>query len=201
VGIPIPGTTIRVAEDGEILVKGIGVFRGYHGNPAADAEAFVDGFFRTGDLGELDKDGFLTVTGRKKDLLVTAGGKNVAPGPLEEMIRTHQLVAHAVVVGDGKPFVSALLTLDPEGVGDWRAERGLPPLPLSEAANDPQVLAALQEAVDLANKMVSKAESVRTFRLLDAEFSVESGHLTPSLKLKRSAVVREFQAEIAKIYG
>jgi len=201
VGIPIPGTTIRVAEDGEILVKGIGVFRGYHGNPAADAEAFVDGFFRTGDLGELDKDGFLTVTGRKKDLLVTAGGKNVAPGPLEEKIRTHQLVGHAVVVGDGKPFVSALLTLDPEGVADWRAERGLPPLPLREAASDPQVLAALQEAVDVANQLVSKAESVRTFRLLDTEFSVESGHLTPSLKLKRSAVVKEFQSEIAKIYG
>jgi len=201
VGIPIPGTTIRVAEDGEILVKGIGVFRGYHGNPAANAEAFADGFFRTGDLGVLDKDGFLTVTGRKKDLLVTAGGKNVAPAPLEEKIRAHQLVGHAVVVGDGKPFVSALLTLDPEGVADWRSERGLPPLPLSEAAGDPQVLAALQEAVDLANQMVSKAESVRTFRLLDAEFSVESGHLTPSLKLKRAAVVKEFQAEIAKIYG
>ena len=119
----------------------------------------------------------------------------------EEKIRSHQLVAHAVVVGDGKPFVSALLTLDPEGVANWRSERGLPPLPLSEAANDPAVLAAVQEAVDLANRMVSKAESVRTFRLLDAEFSVESGHLTPSLKLKRSAVVQEFQAEIAGIYG
>jgi long-chain acyl-CoA synthetase len=201
VGIPIPGTTIRVAEDGEILVKGIGVFRGYHANPEADAEAFVDGFFRTGDLGELDKDGFLTVTGRKKDLLVTAGGKNVAPGPLEEKIRAHQLVGHAVVVGDGRPFVSALLTLDPEGVANWRAERGMPPLPLREAAGDPAVMAAVQEAVDLANQMVSKAESVRSFRLLDAEFSVESGYLTPSLKLKRSAVVQDFQAEIAKIYG
>lgn len=201
VGIPVPGTTIRVAEDGEILVKGIGVFKGYHNNPAANAESFVDGFFRTGDLGSLDKDGFLTITGRKKDLLVTAGGKNVAPGPLEEKIRTHQLVGHAVLVGDGKPFISALLTLDPEGVSNWRSERGLPPLPLTEAAGDPQVLAALQEAVDLANRMVSKAESVRTFRLLDAEFTVESGHLTPSLKLKRAAVVEEYQAEIAKIYG
>ncbi|NUS36632.1 MAG: long-chain fatty acid--CoA ligase [Pseudarthrobacter sp.] len=201
VGIPIPGTTIRVAEDGEILVKGIGVFKGYHANPAANAEAFVDGFFRTGDFGVLDADGFLTVTGRKKDLLVTAGGKNVAPGPLEERIRAHQLVGHAVVVGDGKPFVSALLTLDPEGVANWRSERGLPPLPLREATTDPQVRAAVQEAVDHANQLVSKAESVRSFALLDADFSVESGHLTPSLKLKRAVVVQDFQAEIAKLYG
>lgn len=201
VGIPIPGTTIRVAEDGEILVKGIGVFRGYHGNPAANTEAFVDGFFRTGDLGMLDADGFLTVTGRKKDLLVTAGGKNVAPGPLEEVIRAHQLVGHAVVVGDGKPFVSALITLDPEGLDNWRSERGLPPLAVRQALTDPQVLEAVQAAVDQANLLVSKAESIRSFRLLDTEFTVESGHLTPSLKLKRAAVVQDFQAEIAGLYA
>ena len=121
VGIPVPGTTIRIAEDGEILVKGIGVFKGYHANAAANAEAFVDGFFRTGDLGSLDEDGFLTITGRKKDLLVTAGGKNVAPGPLEEKIREHQLVGQAVVLGDGRPFVSALVNLDPEGLENWCA--------------------------------------------------------------------------------
>lgn len=201
VGIPIPGTTIRVAEDGEILVKGIGVFRGYHGNAAANAEAFVDGFFRTGDLGVLDRDGFLTVTGRKKDLLVTAGGKNVAPGPLEEVIRAHQLVGHAVVVGDGKPFVSALITLDPEGLDNWRSERGLPPLAVRQALTDPQVLEAVQWAVDQANLLVSKAESIRSFRLLDTEFTVDSGHLTPSLKLKRAAVVQDFQAEIARLYA
>ena len=201
VGIPIPGTTIRVAEDGEILVKGIGVFKGYHGNAAANAEAFVDGFFRTGDLGVLDADGFLTVTGRKKDLLVTAGGKNVAPGPLEEVIRAHPLVGHAVVVGDGRPFVSALVTLDPEGLGNWRSERGLPPLAVRDATSDPGVLEAVQEAVDQANQLVSKAESIRSFTLLDAEFTVESGHLTPSLKLKRSAVVQDFQAEIARLYA
>jgi long-chain acyl-CoA synthetase len=201
VGIPIPGTTIRVAEDGEILVKGIGVFKGYHANQAANAEAFVDGFFRTGDLGELDPQGFLTVTGRKKDLLVTAGGKNVAPGPLEEKIRSHPLVGHAVVVGDGKPFVSALVTLDPEGVDNWRSEQGLPALAAGDALKDPDVRAAVQEAVDQANLLVSKAESIRSFSLLDARFTVESGHLTPSLKLRRAAVVRDYGEEIAKLYA
>ena len=201
VGIPIPGTTIRVAEDGEILVKGIGVFRGYHRNPEANAAAFVDGFFRTGDLGVLDPDGFLTVTGRKKDLLVTAGGKNVAPGPLEDAIRAHQLVGHAVVVGDGKPFVSALVTLDPEGLAHWRSERGLPPLSLADAVSDASILAAVQDAVDHANTAVSKAESIRAFTLLDTQFTVESGHLTPSLKLKRAAVVADFQADIARLYA
>jgi len=201
VGIPIPGTTIRVAEDGEILVKGIGVFRGYHANQAANAEAFVDGFFRTGDLGELDPQGFLTITGRKKDLLVTAGGKNVAPGPLEEKIRSHQLVGHAVVVGDGKPFISALVTLDPEGLANWCSERDLPSRTIQEAAGDQQVVAAVQDAVDQANLLVSKAESIRKFTLLDAEFTVESGHLTPSLKVKRNGVVRDFEAEIAKLYA
>ncbi|MFP5366436.1 MAG: AMP-dependent synthetase/ligase [Actinomycetes bacterium] len=201
VGIPIPGTTIRVAEDGEILVKGIGVFKGYHANPAANAEAFVDGFFRTGDLGQIDSDGFLTVTGRKKDLLVTAGGKNVAPGPLEEKIRAHHLVGHAVVVGDGMPFISALVTLDPEGMDNWRSEQGLPSLPASEAINDPEVLAAVQEAVDQANLLVSKAESIKSFSLIDTQFTVESGHLTPSLKLKRAAVVRDYGEEIARLYA
>jgi long-chain acyl-CoA synthetase len=200
VGIPVPGTTIRVAGDGEILVKGIGVFKGYHNNPQANAEAFVDGFFRTGDLGELDADGFLTVTGRKKDLLVTAGGKNVAPGPLEETIRAHQLVGHAVVVGDGRKYVSALITLDPEGLENWRSERGLQPLDRRTAITDADVLAAVQEAVDQANLSVSKAESIRRFSLLDTEFTVESGHLTPSLKLKRAAVVQDFDAEVARLY-
>ncbi|MFF1253091.1 AMP-dependent synthetase/ligase [Pseudarthrobacter sp. NPDC058329] len=201
VGIPIPGTTVRVAGDGEILVKGIGVFRGYHNNQAANAEAFVDGFFRTGDLGNLDPQGFLTITGRKKDLLVTAGGKNVAPGPLEERIRAHQLVAHAVVVGDGKPFVSVLVSLDPEGLDNWRSEQGLPALALRDAVTDPQVAAAVQEAVDHANQLVSKAESIRKFILLDAQFTVESGHLTPSLKLKRAAVVQDYGTEISKLYS
>ncbi|WP_346959516.1 AMP-dependent synthetase/ligase [uncultured Arthrobacter sp.] len=201
VGIPVPGTTIRIADDGEILVKGIGVFKGYHANAAANAEAFVDGFFRTGDLGSLDADGFLTITGRKKDLLVTAGGKNVAPGPLEEKIREHQLVAQAVVVGDGRPFVSALVNLDPEGLENWCAAQRVPVMGTAEAAANEQVRAAIQAAVDAANTLVSKAESIRSFVVLDADFTVESGHLTPSLKLKRSAVVRDFEAQINRIYG
>jgi len=201
VGIPIPGTTVRVADDGEILVKGIGVFKGYHANDAANAEAFVDGFFRTGDLGALDTEGFLTITGRKKDLLVTAGGKNVVPGPLEEAIRAHQLVAHAVVVGDGRPFVAALVSLDPEGLENWCALHKLPAMSPGEATENPAVRAAVQEAVDRANALVSKAESIRTFSLLEAQFTLDSGHLTPSLKLKRAAVVRDFDAEITRLYG
>lgn len=201
VGIPVPGTTVRVADDGEILVKGIGVFKGYHANEAANAEAFVDGFFRTGDLGSLDEDGFLTITGRKKDLLVTAGGKNVAPGPLEEKIREHQLVGQAVVVGDGRPFVSALVNLDPEGLRNWCAARKVPLMAPAEAAADQTVRAAIQEAINAANLTVSKAESIRSFVILDADFTVESGHLTPSLKLKRAAVVRDYEQHINRIYG
>jgi long-chain acyl-CoA synthetase len=201
VGIPFPGTTIRVADDGEILVKGIGVFKGYHANAAANADAFVDGFFRTGDLGSLDEDGFLTITGRKKDLLVTAGGKNVAPGPLEEKIREHQLVGQAVVIGDGRPFVSALVNLDPEGLRNWCRARKVPVMGTAEAAANESVRAAVQDAIDEANLLVSKAESIRSFVILDADFTVESGHLTQSLKLKRGAVVRDYEEHINRIYG
>jgi long-chain acyl-CoA synthetase len=200
VGIPLPGTTIRVATDGEVLVKGIGVFKGYHKNEDANAEAFVDGFFRTGDLGELDPDGFLTITGRKKDLLVTAGGKNVAPGPLEEKLREHRLVGQAVVVGDGRPFVAALVALDPEGLADWCAEHKREVMSPSEAARDEHVRAAIQLAVDEANTLVSSAESIRKFGFITADLSVESGHLTPSLKLKRAAVVKDFSSLVEKLY-
>jgi long-chain acyl-CoA synthetase len=200
VGIPLPGTTIRVAQDGEVLVKGIGVFKGYHANEEATEAAFVDGFFRTGDLGELDADGFLTITGRKKDLLVTAGGKNVAPAPLEEKLREHPLVGQAVVVGDGRPFVAALVSLDPEGLADWCAENKIGALSPAEAAGDDRVKAAVQSAVDEANKLVSAAESIRKFAFITAELSVESGHLTPSLKLKRASVVNDFPAVVEKLY-
>ncbi|WP_024820134.1 AMP-dependent synthetase/ligase [Arthrobacter sp. 31Y] len=200
VGIPLPGTTIRVAQDGEVLVKGIGVFNGYHNDDEATQAAFVDGFFRTGDLGELDADGFLTITGRKKDLLVTAGGKNVAPAPLEEKLREHPLVGQAVVVGDGRPFVAALLGLDPDGLADWCAENKVGVLSPEEAAADDRVKAAVQSAVDEANKLVSAAESIKKFAFITAELSVESGHLTPSLKLKRAAVLSDFSAAVEKLY-
>jgi long-chain acyl-CoA synthetase len=200
VGIPLPGTTIRVAQDGEVLVKGIGVFKGYHNNEEANRAAFVDGFFRTGDLGELDADGFLTITGRKKDLLVTAAGKNVAPAPLEEKLREHPLVGHAVVVGDGRPFVAALIGLDPEGLAEWCAENKVGAMTPDEAAGDDRVRSAVQSAVDQANKLVSAAESIKKFAFITAELSVESGHLTPSLKLKRAAVLSDFSAAVEKIY-
>ncbi|MDP5227354.1 MULTISPECIES: AMP-dependent synthetase/ligase [Arthrobacter] len=201
VGLPIPGTSVRIAEDGEVLIKGIGVFKGYHNNPQADFDAFVDGWFATGDLGSLDADGYLTITGRKKDLIVTAGGKNVAPEPLEETIRQNPLVEHVVVIGEGRPFVSALIALDPEGVTAWGGQHGHPDLTPAQAAELPAVRESLQHSVDQANTQVSKAESIRKFAVLDAELSVDSGHLTPSLKLRRDAVVTDFSTEIERLYA
>ncbi|NOJ60788.1 AMP-dependent synthetase/ligase [Arthrobacter sp. 260] len=202
VGIPMPGTTVRMDTDGEIQIKGVGVFKGYHNNQQANAEAFTDdGFFRTGDLGQLDEDGFLTITGRKKDLLVTAGGKNVAPGPLEEKLREHRLIAHAVVVGDGRPFIGAFLTLDPEAVGAWGTETGLGGLTVAEAASHAGVRAELQSAVDEANSHVSAAEQIRKFTVLDQDFGPDSGYLTPTLKLKRAAVVADLERELESLYS
>lgn len=201
VGLPLPGTTIRIAADGEVLIKGIGITPGYYRNDEANRAAFTDGFFRTGDLGSLDDDGYLTITGRKKDLLVTAGGKNVAPGPLEEALREHQLVAQAVVVGEGRPYVAALLGLDPDGLAGWLAAAGRAALDLEAAAGDPAVLAELQRAVDGANRLVSRAEQIRRFAVLRRELTEESGHLTPSLKLKRSQVVEDFAPEVEALYG
>ncbi|MGL3806267.1 AMP-dependent synthetase/ligase [Paeniglutamicibacter sp. R2-26] len=201
VGIPIPGTTIRIAPDGEVLIKGIGVFAGYHNNPEASAGAFdADGFFRTGDTGSLDEAGFLRITGRKKDIIVTAGGKNVAPGPLEEYIRSDRLVSQAVVVGENRPFVAALVTLDTDELGPWCKANGLAPLSPAEAAVHPLVLAAVQHAVDAANTTVSQAEAIRKFTVLGQDFTEESGHLTPSMKLKRAGVIESFAADIDALY-
>lgn len=202
VGIPMPGTSVRLDDDGEVQVRGAGIFAGYYRNEQATAEAFTaDGYFRTGDLGSLDEDGFLTITGRKKDLLVTAGGKNVAPGPLEETLRENPLVSQAVVVGEGRPFIGALLSLDREALGPWAAAHGKPDLTAGQAVTDADVLAELQGAVDAANATVSQAEQIRRFAVLDAEFTVESGHLTPTLKLKRAAVVADHAEALEGLYA
>ncbi|MEW1953288.1 AMP-dependent synthetase/ligase [Terrabacter sp. NPDC080008] len=201
VGPPLPGTGIRIAEDGEVLLKGVGVFTSYHGNPAATADAIVDGWFHTGDVGELDDDGYLRITGRKKEILVTAGGKNVAPAVLEDRLRAHPLVSQCIVVGDQKPFVGVLLTLDEEMWPLWSKSHGLEGVSLEQARTHPKVLEALQEAVDRANEAVSKAESIRKFAVLAGDFTEANGYLTPSLKLKRNVVMKDFGDEVEKLYA
>jgi long-chain acyl-CoA synthetase len=201
VGLPVPGTTIRIADDREILIKGPIVFDGYHRLPEETAAAFdADGFFRSGDIGRLDEDGFLYVTGRKKEIIVTAGGKNVYPTPLEEAIRSSGVVSQVVVVGDGRPYVGALVTLDPDGLSQWATAQGLPAPTLQEACTDPRVRDEVQKVVDAANEQVSRAESVRRFLILDAELTEESGHLTPSLKLQRKVVMDDYAAAIEDLY-
>ncbi|HZG04240.1 MAG TPA: AMP-dependent synthetase/ligase [Streptomyces sp.] len=201
VGQPLPGSTVRIADDGEVLLRGEHLFSGYWNNEAATAEAMRDGWFHTGDIGTLDEDGYLTITGRKKEILVTAGGKNVAPAVIEDRIRAHALVAECMVVGDGRPFVAALITLDEEFLPRWAAEHGKSGLSKEELLADPDLLAAVQQAVDDGNAAVSRAESVRKFRLLPTQFTEESGHLTPSLKLKRGVVAKDFAREIEALYA
>ncbi|NDK30967.1 long-chain fatty acid--CoA ligase [Nesterenkonia sp. Hz 6-5] len=205
VGLPVPGNTVKIAEDGEILLKGPVIFRGYYKQPGETAEAFDDeGFFYTGDLGSLDADGFLSVTGRKKDLIVTAGGKNIYPTPLEEAVRSDRLVAQTVIVGEGRPFVGALVFPDPEAVHAWAEHHGYGELTLREALADGVVSEALhaeiQQAVDQANAHVSRAESIRSFRIVDAELSEDSGHLTPSMKLIRAKVLEDFADVVEDVY-
>ena len=201
VGPQLPGNSVKIADDGEILIKGPHVFRGYWNNEAATKEAFdEDGWFKTGDLGELDEDGFLRITGRKKEILVTAGGKNVAPAALEDRIRAHPLVDQCLVIGDQKPYIAALITLDPEMLPTWLANHGKPEMTLAQAAKDPDVRAAIQSAIDEANASVSRAESIRKFEILHSELTEGSGHLTPSLKLKRSEVLKDFADKVDEIY-
>jgi long-chain acyl-CoA synthetase len=200
VGQPLPGSTVRIADDGEVLLYGEHVFTGYWNNAAATAEAMADGWFHTGDLGALDEDGYLSITGRKKEIIVTAGGKNVAPAVLEDRIRAHALVAECMVVGDARPFVAALVTLDEEFLPRWAEQHGKAGRSVAELADDPDLLAAVQRAVDEGNAAVSQAESVRRFRILPVQFTQESGHITPSLKLKRAVVAEDFADEIEKLY-
>ncbi|MFJ7418059.1 AMP-dependent synthetase/ligase [Streptomyces uncialis] len=201
VGQPLPGSVVRIADDGEVLLHGEHLFAGYWNNEAATAEALRDGWFHTGDLGTLDEDGYLRITGRKKEIIVTAGGKNVAPAVIEDRIRAHALVAECMVVGDGRPFVGALITLDEEFLGRWASEHGKPSgATAASLRDDPDLLAAVQGAVDDGNAAVSKAESVRRFRVLPTQFTEDSGHLTPSMKLKRNVVAKDFADEIEAIY-
>ncbi len=201
VGRPLPGTSVRIADDGEILIKGVGVLRGYWNNEAASKEALEDGWFRTGDLGSLDDDGFLSITGRKKEILVTAGGKNVAPAPLEDRVRAHALVSQCLVVGDGRKFIAAVVTLDVEAAGPWQEVNGLADVPFEELRTHPRIKEEIAKAIADANLSVSRAEQIREFRILPGDFTVENDYLTPSLKVKRHLVVRDFSAEIEEIYG
>jgi long-chain acyl-CoA synthetase len=202
VGQPLPGVSVQIADDGEIFLAGPTIFGGYWQNDAATAEVMADGWLRTGDMGELDDDGFLRVTGRKKELIVTAGGKNVAPAVLEDRIRAHPLVSQVLVVGDGRPYVASLITLDEESAEIWKAKfPHLQGATMAELAKAPELLAELQGAVDDANKAVSRAEAVRRFRVLPVDFTEQSGHLTPSLKVRRNVIMKDFADEVEALYS
>ena len=201
VGPPLPGVSVRVMDDGEIEVKGVNVFKEYWMNPTATAEAFNDGWFKTGDIGAFDDDGFLTITGRKKEIIVTASGKNVAPAALEDPIRSNPLIGQVVVVGDQKPFISALITLDSEMLPVWlNNNHEDAKMSLAEASVNKAVLAEVQRAVDHANESVSRAESIRKFVVLPSEFTETSGHLTPKLSIKRNIIVTDFADTIESMY-
>ncbi|HTY35137.1 long-chain fatty acid--CoA ligase [Mycobacterium sp.] len=201
VGTLLPGNSMRIADDGELLVRGGVVFSGYWRNEQATSDAFTDGWFKTGDLGALDEDGFLKITGRKKEIIVTAGGKNVAPAVLEDQLRAHPLISQAMVVGDAKPFIGALITIDPEAFGPWkernhkRAEASI-----ADLVTDPDLFAEVDAAVKNANLAVSHAESIRKFRILPVDFTEDTGELTPTMKVKRNVVAEKFASDIESIY-
>ena len=202
VGYALPGTKVAIADDGEILLGGYNIMRGYWRNPEATADAIRNGWFHSGDIGELDSDGFLSITGRKKELLVTAGGKNVAPAPLEDPLRANPLIGQAVVIGDQKPFIAALISLDAEMLPIWLGNNGGDKsMSVSEAAKTDLVRNEIQRAVDEVNRSVSKAESIRKFVIIETELTEESGHLTPSLKIKRNQVMSDFSPVVDEIYG
>ncbi|GAA2221103.1 AMP-dependent synthetase/ligase [Promicromonospora sukumoe] len=201
VGPAFFGTDVSIADDGEVLLRGPHIFRGYRNQPELTREAFVDGWFRTGDIGRLDEHNHLHITGRKKEIIVTAGGKNVAPAVLEDRMRAHPIVSQVVVVGDQRPFIGALVTLDAEMLPGWCAANGLPKLSVSEARVHERVLAELDKVVAQANEAVSKAESIRKIMVLDLDFTEANGYLTPSIKVKRSKVIADFAGTIDALYG
>jgi long-chain acyl-CoA synthetase len=202
VGQPLPGVSIKIAGDGEICLSGPTIFGGYWHNQAATAETMDGDWLRTGDMGELDDEGYLRVTGRKKELIVTAGGKNVAPAVLEDRLRAHPLVSQCMVVGDARPYVACLITLDEESLAAWKSRHGRPePATAASLRDDPDLIAEIQTAVDDANKAVSRAESVRRFRILGADFTEQDGYLTPSMKIRRNAITKDFAGEIEALYS
>ncbi|KAA0918158.1 long-chain fatty acid--CoA ligase [Dietzia sp. ANT_WB102] len=200
VGRPIPGVTIQIADDGEVLAKAKTLFKGYWNNPQANEESWTGDWYHTGDIGELDSDGYLSITGRKKDLIVTAGGKNVSPAQLEDLLTSDPLISQAVVVGDNRSYVAALVTIDPETFPGWRDRNGKTG-EVADLLQDGDLVGAVQDAVDRANRSVSRAESIRKFNILSAEFTVEGGELTPTLKLKRNVVHERFADEIEQLYA
>lgn len=201
VGKPLPGTTIKIATDGEVLIKGAIIMQGYWQNDAANKEALEsDGYFHSGDLGSLDSEGFLSITGRKKELIVTSGGKNVAPAVLEDRVRAHPLVSQCMVVGDNKPFIAALVTIDPDAIKSWITSNKKDGATISALTNDPDLIAVIQTAIDDANKAVSRAESIRKFIILPTDFTVAGGQLTAKMSVKRHVVATEFAKEIAALY-
>jgi long-chain acyl-CoA synthetase len=202
VGRPIPGTSVKIAEDGEVLLRGPIVMDGYWQNQAANDEVFdSERWFKSGDLGKLDEDGFLYIVGRKKEIIVTAGGKNVAPAVLEDRLRSHPLVSQCMVVGDNQPFIAALVTLDPDALKGWVANNKKDGASIGDLVNDPDLIAVIQTAVDEANKAVSKAESIRKFTLLSTDFTIAGGHLTAKLSVKRHVVAKEFAKEIDALFA
>jgi long-chain acyl-CoA synthetase len=203
VGLPLPGVAVRIDKDGEVLFSGPTIFPGYWRNDQATADSFTeDRWFRTGDVGELDDEGFLTITGRKKEMIVTAGGKNVAPSVLEDRLRTHALVSQCLVVGDGRPYVAALITIDEEALGPWKERHGRPAsATLKELVDDPDLVTEIQAAVDDANKLVSRAESIRRFRILDTDFTQEKGQLSVKLSVRRSVLEKDFAEDIESLYA
>ncbi len=203
VGLPLPGVAVRIADDGEVMVKGAIIFAGYWHNDAATSDVIdEDGWFHTGDIGELDDEGFLRITGRKKELIVTAGGKNVAPAVLEDRVRAHPLISQCLVVGDSRPYIACLITLDEEALAHWKAQHGRSAeTTVADLTGDPELNAEIQTAIDDANKAVSKAESIRRFLILGSDFTETTGHLTPTLKVRRNLVIKDFAADIDALYA
>ena len=201
VGRPIPGTSVKIAEDGEVLLRGPIVMQGYWQNDAANAEVFdSERWFKSGDLGKIDEDGFLYIVGRKKEIIVTAGGKNVAPAVLEDRIRAHPLVSQCMVVGDNQPFIASLITIDQDALKVWVANHKKDGASLQDLVNDPDLIAVIQTAVDDANKAVSRAESIRKFTILPTDFTIAGGHLTAKLSIKRHVIAKEFAKEIDALF-